>query len=137
MNADGTKNRSEKQALIGVDDGARTHDDRIHNPGLYQLSYVHHNHFTSTSRESGAPGRTRTCYPQLRRLMLYPHELRARGHEPSRSRRLARAMVGVEGFEPTTPCSQSRCATRLRYTPLANSPLLASRGSMRNLKFYF
>jgi hypothetical protein len=26
----------------GVDDGARTHDDRNHNPGLYQLSYVHH-----------------------------------------------------------------------------------------------
>ena len=28
--------------LFGVDDGTRTHDDRIHNPGLYQLSYVHH-----------------------------------------------------------------------------------------------
>ena len=27
----------------GVDDGARTHDNRNHNPGLYQLSYVHHN----------------------------------------------------------------------------------------------
>jgi hypothetical protein len=27
----------------GVDDGTRTHDDRDHNPGLYQLSYVHHN----------------------------------------------------------------------------------------------
>ena len=26
----------------GVDDGARTHDDRHHKPGLYQLSYVHH-----------------------------------------------------------------------------------------------
>ena len=26
----------------GVDDGARTHDNRNHNPGLYQLSYVHH-----------------------------------------------------------------------------------------------
>ena len=26
-------------------------------------------------------------------------------------------MVGVEGFEPPTPCSQSRCATRLRHTP--------------------
>ena len=26
-------------------------------------------------------------------------------------------LVGVEGFEPPTPCSQSRCATRLRYTP--------------------
>jgi hypothetical protein len=28
-----------------------------------------------------------------------------------------RKMVGVQGFEPWTPCSQSRCATRLRYTP--------------------
>ena len=27
----------------GVDDGARTHDHRNHNPGLYQLSYAHHN----------------------------------------------------------------------------------------------
>ncbi len=26
---------------IGVDDGTRTHDNRDHNPGLYQLSYVH------------------------------------------------------------------------------------------------
>ena len=26
-------------------------------------------------------------------------------------------LVGVQGFEPWTPCSQSRCATRLRYTP--------------------
>jgi hypothetical protein len=26
----------------GVDDGARTHDHRNHNPGLYQLSYAHH-----------------------------------------------------------------------------------------------
>ena len=26
---------------FGVDDGARTHDDRNHNPGLYQLSYAH------------------------------------------------------------------------------------------------
>jgi hypothetical protein len=26
----------------GVADGTRTHDDRNHNPGLYQLSYGHH-----------------------------------------------------------------------------------------------
>ena len=26
-------------------------------------------------------------------------------------------MVGVDGFEPPALCSQSRCATRLRYTP--------------------
>ena len=28
-----------------------------------------------------------------------------------------RNLVGVEGFEPPTSCSQSRRATRLRYTP--------------------
>ena len=27
-------------------------------------------------------------------------------------------VVGVEGFEPPTYCSQSNRATRLRYTPL-------------------
>ena len=27
---------------IGVADGARTHDNWNHNPGLYQLSYSHH-----------------------------------------------------------------------------------------------
>lgn len=29
-------------AFDGVADGTRTHDDRNHNPGLYQLSYSHH-----------------------------------------------------------------------------------------------
>ena len=29
-------------------------------------------------------------------------------------------MVGAEGFEPPTLCSQSRCATRLRYAPIAS-----------------
>src|SRR3569833_1627713 len=29
----------------GVDDGTRTHDNRDHNPGLYQLSYAHHRLF--------------------------------------------------------------------------------------------
>ncbi len=28
-------------------------------------------------------------------------------------------MVGETGFEPATLCSQSRCATRLRYSPTA------------------
>ena len=27
--------------FFGVTDGARTHDNRNHNPGLYQLSYSH------------------------------------------------------------------------------------------------
>ena len=54
----------------------------------------------------GAPGRTRTCYPRLRRPMLYPNELQAPAY-----------MVGAEGFEPPTPWSQTRCATKLRYAP--------------------
>ena len=29
-------------------------------------------------------------------------------------------MVGAEGFEPPTLCSQSRCATRLRYAPISS-----------------
>jgi hypothetical protein len=33
-----------------VDDGTRTHDGRDHNPGLYQLSYVHHRHRLELSR---------------------------------------------------------------------------------------
>ena len=152
----------------------------------------------------GAPGRTRTCDPRLRRPMLYPAELRARitrsgsnqtvdascldvrrrnygilirtalmcrenesngrGREiirayastlwaviasrrrsPRKTRRRTQTesiprrfesatiptvaarftssanltpMVGVEGFEPPTSCSQSRRATRLRYTPM-------------------
>ena len=29
------------------------------------------------------------------------------------------AMVGKTGFEPATPCSQSRCATKLRHFPVS------------------
>ena len=39
-------------------------------------------------------------------------------------------MVGAEGFEPPTLCSQSRCATRLRYAPTARFyPSLAGRSA--------
>ncbi len=30
-----------------------------------------------------------------------------------------RGMVGARGFEPPTPASRTRCATRLRYAPIA------------------
>ena len=33
---------STTSAKSGVDDGTWTHDNRNHNPGLYQLSYAHH-----------------------------------------------------------------------------------------------
>ncbi len=53
---------------------------------------------------AGAPSRTRTCNPKLRRLVLYPLEL------------WALKLVGASGFEPPTFGSQNRrakpgCAT--------------------------
>src|SRR6185295_16231126 len=41
---------------------------------------------------------------------------------PEKPRVLLGEMVGVGRFELPTPCSRSRCATRLRYTPLAVEP---------------
>jgi hypothetical protein len=39
-------------------------------------------------------------------------------------------MVGAEGFEPPTLCSQSRCATRLRYAPTSNFDCIAERNAV-------
>ena len=39
--------------------------------------------------------------------------------------------VGVPGFEPGTPCSQSRCATGLRYTPKLKSRMIDHCGDGR------
>ena len=30
-------------------------------------------------------------------------------------------VVGAAGFEPTTPCTQNRCATRLRHAPITGA----------------
>lgn len=64
---------------VGVDDRDRTCDNRNHNPGLYQLSYIHHRAIESSisTIKTGTPDRTRTCNPRLRRPVLYPVELRA------------------------------------------------------------
>jgi hypothetical protein len=35
---------------------------------------------------------------------------------------LVNLLVGVAGFEPATPSSRTRCATRLRYTPTDGRP---------------
>ena len=63
---------------VGVNDGIRTRDNWNHNPGLYQLSYIHHNvSVLNTKLPNGAPDRIRTCDHPLRRRMLYPTELQA------------------------------------------------------------
>ena len=49
--------------------------------------------------------------------MLYPVELQAHRLVNRESGGFYEAVVGVNGFEPLTFCSQSRRATRLRHTP--------------------
>ena len=78
-------------AGVGVGDGARTRDNQIHSLGLYQLSYAHHvSSIAVPSRGTrpgtprpagrvGAPEGTRTPDLLLRRQLLYPPELQARG----------------------------------------------------------
>ena len=96
----------------GVNDGARTHDHRNHNPGLYQLSYAHHRYqqlynqklmARPTGIEPVTPSLEGWCSIRL----SYGRNKRAS----------AIVMVGEERFELPTSCSQSRRATRLRYTP--------------------
>ena len=129
----------------GVDDGVRTRDPRDHNPMLCQLSYIHRRLLTRASCcvAHGAPGGNRTPDLRIRNPLLYPTELqaqrgnrlrpgsrdRAAGNDLLRRRagRLrgpvqppaaGRKLVGARGFEPPTPCSQSRCATGLRHAPM-------------------
>ena len=49
---------------------------------------------------------------------------------PGRGRGRQGDVVGERGFEPPTPCSQSRCATRLRHSPVQGN--LRVSGSPRN-----
>ncbi len=63
-----------------VSEGIRTPDPWGHNPVLYPLSYAHHRPLrprAGLAAQANAPGRNRTCNPKLRRLVLYPIELRA------------------------------------------------------------
>ena len=44
-------------------------------------------------------------------------------------------LVGAKGFEPSTPCSQSRCATKLRHAPTKRpAPWLVGAGKSAGAK---
>ena len=47
----------------------------------------------------------------------HPHEGFEMLEVHGRAAAPGKELVGVKGFEPSTHCSQSSCATRLRYTP--------------------
>ena len=72
-------------------------------------------------------GPRRGSIPRARERQLLQSADSADGRDPSIPplgasqpfplRERAVSMVGVRGFEPPAPCSQSRCATGLRHTP--------------------
>ena len=103
---------------FGVADGARTHDNRNHNPGLYQLSYSHHK---KTCR-FGTPDRNRTCNRPLRRRVLYPVELRAL-YLSCRSQFFGDLWSGRWDSNSRPSAPKADALTRLRYAPIrkANS----------------
>ncbi len=121
----------------GVDDGTRTHDNRDHNPGLYQLSYAHHRFelspapqpLASGSRPSRAAGRGAQYIRTGPNLYSLRKMARPEGLEPPTTGlegwcsirlsygQIVGQLVGVERFELPTSWSQTRRATRLRYTP--------------------
>ena len=51
------------------------------------------------------------------------------GRTVCRSVEVTGSAVGVAGFEPTAPRSQSECATKLRHTPGACRPLSLGHGA--------
>jgi hypothetical protein len=71
-----------------VADGARTHDNRNHNPGLYQLSYSHHQENSE---------------PYLNSLKFLVTD------------KIENFVACPTGIEPVTPSLEGWCSIRLSY----------------------
>ena len=89
-----------------------------------RLSYIHHI-FALLARPEGVEPPTDGVEVRCSIQLSYgrPTPDCAPGG-PARHHATLFELVGVEGFEPPTSCSQSRRATRLRYTPMHRNRVL-------------
>ncbi len=88
-----------------------------------------------TAQAAGCAPRSRLCKIYLFGFLGTETRSSRAGDSRTRYGRVkggrARLMVGAEGFEPPALCSQSRCATRLRYAPTASPSYLTPRGTWK------
>ena len=87
-----------------MDDGTRTHDNRDHNPGLYQLSYAHHR---PARRATGVPSRLKAKPSWVVRgvaacLALFNKPFKSRTYEVSPEVRRAVTVPFATGREVYT-----------------------------------
>ena len=58
---------------------------------------------------------------------MYDYGLNAKSKSPEKysepRSHIAFSLIGMTGFEPATPASQMRCATKLRYIPMSTQIL--------------
>ena len=96
---------------FGVADGARTHDNRNHNPGLYQLSYSHRRQFQiiawvwGTTESRCARNQSATC------MQAHAHMIRKKAKGPGGpfvSEWLATASASGKGQSLLPPPRPSR-----------------------------
>ncbi len=110
-------NIANRRHEIGVSDGARTHDNRNHNPGLYHLSYAHQRNRTTR----GNHDLTIYSLPEPKTLPGF-----------NRVARLS-SLARPAGFEPATLGLEGRCSIRMSYGRLIRYPIQQTVGRGRGI----
>ena len=97
-----------------MDDGTRTHDDRDHNPGLYQLSYAHHYRYR-TKKLFRVDQRSSFNIAAGHRSSN-TSSLKINSHRPIQSMQsLQENLARPAGLEPATSCLEGKCSIQLSY----------------------